>query len=953
MENIYPPGPQDVPEDLTHPSGKYIRNAWLAMASLSLFIVLYFALASWFTWTAYRTTLEAVLNMDLWYFVIAGCSAFLAVFMWKALFFVQRGSTSDTLEVTASEQPRLFEYLNRLADEAGAPRPARVFLSARVNAAVFYDLSILNFIFPSRKNLEIGMALVNVLTLSEIKAVLAHEFGHFAQSTMAIGSWVYIAHQIAAHIVARRDKLDDMLRSLSHTDPRIAWIGWALSLVVWSIRSLMDTLLSLVLLAQRALSRQMEFQADLVAVSLTGSNELVHALYKLQAADESWDRTIRFANFQVKQSSAPHDLFVVQTRIMEKIALIRNDENFGKVPQVAFANPEKHRVFKSSFAQPPQMWSTHPASADREENAKQRYMQAPHDERSAWMLFDNADTLKEKVTSHLLGNKEEVLTLSAEDTLENLDEYYSSLQYDTRYRGVYLGRSVVRFASRAEDLYQNTEHDANVQTALKKLYGPEVGEDLKRLDELVEERLILEAVRDERYEASSSGIMFRGRQIPRRQLPAAIREVLTEEEEVRQRLLAHDRQCRATHLAAAKKLGGGWHEYLTGLIGVLHYTEHTLADLYDAQALLNNVYAVVTADGRVTSKERVQLIAACNVLHGVMANIYSQAAEVQLEEVLCEWLEANSWADRLGEYKLGSATDDNLADWLNVVDGWVDHIAKPLYMVANNALELLLQAEARVEAHALDGTVPEEPPTASRVPVTYPILKPGQERKKQTKLDLWDRFYTADGFFPGLMRLSVALIFVGGVLYFGSGVATHASLIVYNGLGRDVVVTVGTEQILVKNDMASSKHDVVVGKPLSIETRTIDGEVIEKFEPPRIAHVTNYVYNVAGAIPLVEWTVVYGSATEKPPRFLGAPRWLTTSAEVFFVEPPRSVKTKAGGATRLVLDGTFKEFEKHTSEEARKQIIQAHAKWDTGSHANEWRIKERMLRGVENPYADE
>ena len=46
-------------------------------------------------------------------------------------------------------------------------------MSARVNAAVFYDLSILNFIFPSRKNLEIGLALVNVLTLSELKAVLA------------------------------------------------------------------------------------------------------------------------------------------------------------------------------------------------------------------------------------------------------------------------------------------------------------------------------------------------------------------------------------------------------------------------------------------------------------------------------------------------------------------------------------------------------------------------------------------------------------------------------------------------------------------------------------------------------------------------------------------------------------------------------------------------------------
>ena len=42
---------------------------------------------------------------------------------------------------------------------------------------------MLNFIFPSKKNLEIGLPLVNALTLSELKAVLAHEFGHFAQGT--------------------------------------------------------------------------------------------------------------------------------------------------------------------------------------------------------------------------------------------------------------------------------------------------------------------------------------------------------------------------------------------------------------------------------------------------------------------------------------------------------------------------------------------------------------------------------------------------------------------------------------------------------------------------------------------------------------------------------------------------------------------------------------------------
>ena len=127
--------------------------------------------------------------------------------MLKALFFVKHGEASEDVEITEADQPRLFAFLHRLADEAGAPRPHKVYLSNRVNAAVFYEISIVNLIFPTRKNLEIGLALVNALSLGELKAVLAHEFGHFAQRTMYVGRWVYIGQQIAAHIIAKRDAL--------------------------------------------------------------------------------------------------------------------------------------------------------------------------------------------------------------------------------------------------------------------------------------------------------------------------------------------------------------------------------------------------------------------------------------------------------------------------------------------------------------------------------------------------------------------------------------------------------------------------------------------------------------------------------------------------------------------------------------------------------------------------
>ncbi|UUZ51245.1 M48 family metallopeptidase [Massilia sp. B-10] len=113
--------------------------------------------------------------------IMAICSLFIGAFMVKAIFSVRNAKPTDLHEVTAKDQPRLFAFLFDLADAHAAPRPHKVYLSARVNAAVFYDLSLFNLIFPSKKNLEIGLALVNTLTLGELRAVLAHEFGHFAQ----------------------------------------------------------------------------------------------------------------------------------------------------------------------------------------------------------------------------------------------------------------------------------------------------------------------------------------------------------------------------------------------------------------------------------------------------------------------------------------------------------------------------------------------------------------------------------------------------------------------------------------------------------------------------------------------------------------------------------------------------------------------------------------------------
>jgi Zn-dependent protease with chaperone function len=364
--------PAGMLEQLTQPSAAYKRSARLAVAGLLGFVLLYFAMAGWFLWTAYRLVLvlQHSGNNGLWVGVGALCAAFFGVFMLKAVLSIRKPLPEGLTEVTAKEQPKLFAFLHDLADQAGAPRPHRVFVSNRVNAAVFYDLSLLNLIFPSRKNLEIGLPLVNVLPLGELRAVLAHEFGHFAQRSMAVGRWAYVAQQVATHLVSHRDKFDGFLDGLGRLDIRLRLFAWLLQLVVWAIRSLVESAFRLVIAMQSALSREMEMQADLVAVSLTGSDALVHALHRLHAADDAWGRAVSFVHGEAAEKRATRDAFAVQAHITQRMAAILDDPSYGGVPPLPAEQPEAHRVFKTSFAQPPKMWQTHPLNHEREANAK-------------------------------------------------------------------------------------------------------------------------------------------------------------------------------------------------------------------------------------------------------------------------------------------------------------------------------------------------------------------------------------------------------------------------------------------------------------------------------------------------------------------------------------------------------------------------------------------------------
>ncbi len=768
QSTLYPTGPTSIPEGLTDAPASYKRHAWLAMTGLVGFMLFYLLLMGLFGYITYSgyLALEGG-RADLPHVVISVCSLLLTVFMGKSLFVVRRSGNPGGIEVLRENEPQLFSFLNRLADEVGAPKPHRVFVTPEVNAAVFYDLSLMNLLFPSKKNLIIGLGLVNVLNLGELKAVLAHEFGHFAQNSMVVGRWVYVAQQIIGHMVATRDWLDGIVRFISRIDLRIAWLGWILSLIIWSIRSLMDTLFSLVIIAERALSREMEFNADLVAVSVTGSDALVNALHKLQAADHAWQTALNIAGSEAGNGKRVEDLFYAQQATINEMRRVLNDELYGTTPPMSEeGDGEQHRVFSEEFARPPQMWSTHPHNRDREDNAKRHYIPAAIDERSAWSLFADAPALRKQISMSIY-NKENAAELETITPLEAVVKSFNKASYSPEFRGAYLNRSPVRSFSSLNQMLQYGELKASASESLAHLYPESLVEALTSSRNLDVERDTLKALQSGALKPSGGVIRHRGEVIKTSEIPAALDQIHEERNALDEIIMSHDASCRRAHLQAAEELGSGWKEYLLNLVALLHAAEHMYARVRDEQAVFINTWQVITADGQIGYFEKRRMLRACRRAHELMVGISERACEIVLPKPLLESIGIEDWAEAFPSFELVEVDKKNWVNWCEAADERMRYIAHALDLLQSTTLEELITTESALGQHLRENSRPDAAPAPGTTPTEYPLLSPGEESELQQKLDLWNRFQLAHGFGPTLLRLLVSLGIVGGTIYGG------------------------------------------------------------------------------------------------------------------------------------------------------------------------------------------
>src|SRR5882724_4408669 len=168
--------------------------------------------------------------------------------------FVPPGLLLDPLK-----QPELFAGIQEIANATGQAMPKDVYLVPAINAAVTQRGGLAGI--GSRRIMLLGLPALQMFSVSELKAVLAHEFGHFYAKDTLAGPWVNNSRQAIGRVVQNMPG------------------RWLLSVVKAAFNWYGLLFLRLTI----SISRKQEYSADALAARTFGAKYLGQALAKLDA----------------------------------------------------------------------------------------------------------------------------------------------------------------------------------------------------------------------------------------------------------------------------------------------------------------------------------------------------------------------------------------------------------------------------------------------------------------------------------------------------------------------------------------------------------------------------------------------------------------------------------------------------------------------------------------------
>lgn len=154
--------------------------------------------------------------------------------------------------------PKLFQMICGVATATKQPMPAEVYLVGDMNAWVAHRGGLMGM--GARGIMGLGLPLLQTLTVSELRAVLAHEFGHYHGGDTKLGRYVYRTRAAIGRTLENLGRYGSLLQL------PFLWYG------------------RLFLRVSHAVSRRQELAADQLAAHVAGARPLAEGLKKIHVA---------------------------------------------------------------------------------------------------------------------------------------------------------------------------------------------------------------------------------------------------------------------------------------------------------------------------------------------------------------------------------------------------------------------------------------------------------------------------------------------------------------------------------------------------------------------------------------------------------------------------------------------------------------------------------------------
>ena len=370
----------------------------------------------------------------------------LGIYLIKPLFAFKKNHNETRVEVFETECPDLFAMIRDVAGKTGCKMPKHVYLSPDVNACVFYDTSFWSIFFPIKKNLEIGLGLFDGTSVEEVKSIIAHEFGHFSQNSMKVGSTVYVTNTVLHDLIYAEDFWDRFVDKWCLSDTGvIRFFGVLTRGLTNIIKRLTFYVYKFVQKGYLKLSRYMEYDADNIACQCVGSDNFVSAMCKIDSLSNKDGLYKHLLSNLIDEKKIVANYFIGK-RIVANIIpnkdmpVLQYDEQLIK-PIRTFEIESRVKV--------EDVWSSHPSLEDRLDNARAQHCPATVSGNPipAWSLIP--DVILERVstnyTSFIRKNVDgEISYISDEQLKEWIQKEVSENFMDDRLRP-FFGKNIIQF----------------------------------------------------------------------------------------------------------------------------------------------------------------------------------------------------------------------------------------------------------------------------------------------------------------------------------------------------------------------------------------------------------------------------------------------------------------------------------------------------------------------------